>query len=420
MTMDEEFEQILKQLLPVIEPVLQKQRITETEPGPIVGDFETFLDFITPHNVFAAGKNNLLPMNALAELNARMTRPIEIRLKRPMQKSYPNLQGLFLLARASGIMRVQRVKTGALLVLDSRAMASWTSLNPTEKYFALLEAWWLRASMEMVGERSGRGAGFQHDLLMRINNLPSEGLKVDKKESEYLPYWGLHHISLMDMFGLAHVKHGEPQEGKGWIISEIKRTEFGQALTQLIWLGFPFRRVLDIAFGEDDDGETKAGGAIVFDSYRELMSPYFPEWQNSLTLPQEVEYRDGLFTFKISLGKLWRRIVIPANLTLEDLNNAIQRAIKFDNDHLHCFIYKDPFGRSIRVNHPYMDDPPFSDQTRIGDTPLRPGETMKYIFDFGDNWQFDILLEAIDPPNPKVKEARVIESHGKAPNQYGW
>jgi len=44
---------------------------------------------------------------------------------------------------------------------------------------------------------------------------------------------------------------------------------------------------------------------------------------------------------------------------------------------------------------------------------------MKYIFDFGDNWQFDILLEAIDPPNPKVKEAKIIESHGKAPRQYG-
>jgi hypothetical protein len=127
--MDEELEHISEQLLPVIEPVLRKQRITETEPGPIAHDFETFLDFIASQNVFASGKNDLLPMSALAELNARMTRPIEIRLKRPVQKSYPNLQGLFLLARASGIMRIQRVKPGALLVLDSQAMASWTSLN---------------------------------------------------------------------------------------------------------------------------------------------------------------------------------------------------------------------------------------------------------------------------------------------------
>ncbi len=412
-------DKIADQLSPVIESVLREQRITETEPGPVVRDFETFIGFIASQNVFAGGKNDLLPMNALAELNARMTRPIEFRLKRPVQKSYPNLQGLYLMARASGIMRVERVKTGVLLVLDSQAMASWMGLNPTEKYFALLEAWWLRATMEMVGEQVGRDSRFQTDVLMRIQNLPREGLKVDKKQMGWLPFWGLQNIALMDMFGLAHVEHGEPQEGKGWIISEIKRTEFGQALAQLIWFGFPFRRLLDMSFGEGNEGKKNNGGQIVFDSYRELLSPYFPEWQNSLTLPPDVEYRDGLFTFKVSLGKLWRRIVIPANLTLEDLNNAIQRAIKFDNDHLHCFEYKDRFGHTVRVYHHLMEEPPFSDQTRIGDAPLRPGETMKYLFDFGDNWQFDILLEAIDPPNPQVKEAKIIESHGKAPRQYG-
>ncbi|MGH9768237.1 MAG: plasmid pRiA4b ORF-3 family protein [Blastocatellia bacterium] len=417
--MKREFDEIAKQLLPVIEPVLREQRITETEPGSVAREFETFIGFIASRNVFASGKNDLLPMSALAELNARMTRPIEIRLKRPMQKSYPNLHGLYLMARASGIMRVARVKTGALLILDSQAMASWTSLNPTEKYFALLEAWWLRATMEMVGERGGRGAGFQTDVLMRIHNTPPEGLKVDKKQAEWLPYWGLHNIALMGMFGLARIEHGPAQEGKGWIISEIKRSEFGDALAHLIWSGFPFGRVFDIAFGGDDEGRKNSGGQIIFDSYRELLAPYFPEWQNSLTLSPGADYRDGVFTFKVSLGKVWRRIVIPANLTLMSLNNAIQRAFDFDNDHLHCFIYKDRFGRAVSVNHYYMDEPPYSDQTLIGETPLRPGETMKYVFDFGDNWQFDILLEAIDPPNPKVMEARIIESRGKAPKQYG-
>ncbi|MGH9840011.1 MAG: hypothetical protein ACREEM_14605 [Blastocatellia bacterium] len=74
-------------LLPAIEPVLRGQQITETEPGPVVRDFEAFMDFFASRDVLAGGKNDLLPMAALAELNARMTRPIEIRLKRPMQKS---------------------------------------------------------------------------------------------------------------------------------------------------------------------------------------------------------------------------------------------------------------------------------------------------------------------------------------------
>jgi hypothetical protein len=405
-----------KQLPPEIERVLREQRITETEPGPVVRDFNTLLDFIASHNVPAGGKNQLLPMDALAALNARMTRPIEVRLKRPMQKSYPNLQGLYLMARASGLMRVERFKTGALLVLDGPAMASWTGLNPTGQYFALLEAWWLRATMEIVGERSGRGAGLQTEVLSLWQSVPAEGLKIDKVEAQHLPYWGLHNLALLDMFGLWRVEHGEPQEGKGWAIAEIKRTEFGEALRFLMMLGFPFDRVIEIAFSED---RQRAGGAIVFDSYRELMLPYFPEWQNSLTLPPREDFRDGVFTFKVSLGEVWRRIAIPADLTLASLNNAIQRAFGFDNDHLHYFKYKDRFGHAVFVKHYYMDEPPYSTEVRIGETPLHPGEAMAYVFDFGDNWQFDILLEAIDPPKPEMERAEIIESHGKAPEQYG-
>ncbi|MGH9840010.1 MAG: plasmid pRiA4b ORF-3 family protein [Blastocatellia bacterium] len=158
---------------------------------------------------------------------------------------------------------------------------------------------------------------------------------------------------------------------------------------------------------------------MVFDAYREAILPYFPEWQNSLTLPPSGEPRDGLFTFKVSLGKIWRRIVVPGHSSLESLQSTIQHAYDFDNDHLHCFIYKDRFGRTVWVKHYDMDEPPFSDQVTIGDTPLRPGDTMQYLFDFGDRWEFGVLLEAIDPPDPQIKGAEIIESHGKAPKQYG-
>jgi hypothetical protein len=43
---------------------------------------------------------------------------------------------------------------------------------------------------------------------------------------------------------------------------------------------------------------------------------------------------------------------------------------------------------------------------------------MRFVYDFGDNWRFKIELERIDPPNAKIKKPRVLESHGKAPQQY--
>jgi hypothetical protein len=238
---------------------------------------------------------------------------------------------------------------------------------------------------------------------------------------QWLTYGSLLNIALKEMFGLVHVVHGEPQQGTGWIISEVKPTEFGRALSQLISFGFPFQDPFDSLFeedDEDDDSQRNTGGQIVFDTYRELLAPYFPEWQNSFTLSPDAKYRDGIFTFKVSLGKIWRRIAIPAGLTLLDLNDAIQHAFRFDNDHLHSFIYKDHFGKDVSVNHFLDDEPPYSNQIRIGDTPIRPGQRMNYIFDYGDYWEFEILLEAIEPPDPEMKSAKIIESQGKAPRQY--
>jgi hypothetical protein len=144
-------------LSPKLEQVLREQQITETEPGTILHDFEAFLEFIATNQIITSGKNHLLPLACLALLNARMAQPIESRLKRPQQKSYPHLHGLYLLARATGLMRVQKHQKDAVLVVDSAAMESWIGLNHTERYFALLEAWFNRASLEMVGERSGWG-----------------------------------------------------------------------------------------------------------------------------------------------------------------------------------------------------------------------------------------------------------------------
>jgi hypothetical protein len=65
-----------------------------------------------------------------------------------------------------------------------------------------------------------------------------------------------------------------------------------------------------------------------------------------------------------------------------------------------------------------MELPPFADQVRIGDLPLEPGASMTYLYDFGDNWEFDVQLEAINPPDNKIKKAKILEIHGDAPQQY--
>ena len=129
--------------------------------------------------------------------------------------------------------------------------------------------------------------------------------------------------------------------------------------------------------------------------------------------------REGRFIFRVSLGKVWRLIAMPADATLVDLVDWVLRSVEFDDqDHLYEFIYRDRLGAEARAFHPAMDEGPWADAIPIGTLPIEPGQTMQLVYDFGDNWKFTIKLERVDPPGGKAKAPRILESHGKAPEQY--
>ena len=400
--------------------ILREHHIDEEGPGTILKDFETLLDFVRTESPSVSKKNNLLPMKTLPSLNARMAKPFNIVLKRPRQKSFSNLHGLYLLFRSSGLSRVEGQGSKLSLALDDTVLTSWQSLNPTEKYFTLLEILSLRSAPETIGESRGGlwGNNFLFTWRDFFNRLPEKGMDIagDAREETRLSYRpGLLFLALMELFGFVTIEHGEPEPGKGWRILSIRKTTFGEALLQIF---FPSSStavdaVMEIIFsyGDLDTDPQKFG------EFQPLLQNYFPEWQNNLELPH-IEIREGTYTFKVSLGRAWRRIVIPGDFVLDTLSAVILNAFDFDHDHLYSFIYKNSVGRTVEVNHPYIDEEPYADKVMIQQVPLRVGASMTFLFDFGDNWEFNVQLEKIEPVDPQLKEAKVIESHGEAPEQY--
>src|SRR5689334_4871600 len=114
---------------------LLEQVIDTERPGPILRDFRTVLDFVGAKGVKAAGKYHLLPIESIGELDARLSRPLRLELKRPQLRSHPYLWGLHLLLRASGLSRLEGVGARTRLVLNPPLLAQWDSLNSTEQYF---------------------------------------------------------------------------------------------------------------------------------------------------------------------------------------------------------------------------------------------------------------------------------------------
>ena len=397
------------------ERLLLKTTLDENGPGTILRDFEAFLAFVEEGELPLTGTHQLR-RQVLADLNARLAHPLQIGLTRPLQKSYPHVNGLYLLLRASGLTFVQGTDRKPLLAVDEVVRQVWDSLNPTERYCTLLETWLVRGHPEIIGER-GRGwfrvPDTFHQVQWFFQQIPQKGLQIagNKDAEDSLRYWpGLHNLALLELFGLVEVRHGPPEQGKGWSIETVECTSWGDALLAALHAGF-FGDVGNILAVESEE---KARFGVL----QQALQPYFPDWRENISVP-EWTFREGAHVFKVSLGKIWRRIAIPARLTLDDLASAILNAVRFDHDHLYEFSYRNRFGVKDKAHHPYSDEGPAADEVAIGDVPLRVGQTMTFLFDFGDMWEFDVALEQVDPES-KIQKPVVLEKHGTPPQQYRW
>ncbi len=395
---------------------LGQQTIDPAGPGSILNDFAGLLDFIGSDRIKVSKKNHLLPMRSLAALNAQLTHPIELGLKRPRQMSYPHLNGLYLLLRVTGIAHIEGTVSQPCLILDDEILSMWTDLNPTERYFSLLEAWLMRSNPDILGESSRFFSALHHvniwaNFFRSIANQSLDTAWSDDDPPYVRYYLGLYNLGLLELFGLISVRRGVPQPGKGWRIDGVARTLFGEALLALLLdhTSENHDAFLQYAIGDEMD--------VPIGVLQPAIQPYFPAWQNSLIVP-ESEFQDGLYIFKVHLGRTWRQIAIPGSLSLEELSDTILKAYAFDHDHLYQFTYVNRFGAVKEINHPYMDESPWAPDVLIGDLGLKPGVTMGYWYDFGDDWRFALTLERIDSVGAEVAQASILKEYGEAPEQY--
>jgi len=406
-----DFSEALGTLAPEQQQLFRDTAIHEDGPGTILRDFQALLDFVGIDGIRVAGKHKLLPMKLLGELNARLARPLELRLKRPQLRSYPNIQGLYLLLRATGLAQVQHSGAKACLTLAPETLECWRGLNPTERYFTLLEAWMLHARPEMVGERRGRGWVFLHECLTAWQYITMRRRILAVREPSRPRMLGIgtdyYHLALMEMFGLVALRHAPPAKGAAWRPARVKPLPFGDAVFAL----------LTGALFSSEVEEALESGKVVFGRWQPLFQPFYPEWRSHLRVPRP-KFRKGVFVFKASLGKVWRRIAVPARGNLDDLAGWILESFDFDRDHLYCFTYKGRWGAEVRVDGPHCPEGLCTLDVRVGDLPLPVGGEMTFLFDFGDDWLFDVKLDRIDPPDRRRTRPTLLDAQGDAPPQY--
>ncbi|MEK7658767.1 MAG: hypothetical protein AAB352_02760 [Patescibacteria group bacterium] len=126
--------------------------------------------------------------------------------------------------------------------------------------------------------------------------------------------------------------------------------------------------------------------------------------------------------------KVWRSIAILDSQSLYNLAEEIVNAFGFDFDH--CFGFFDNLDSwtKAKVKYELFADTPETrlenpnsksvEKTKIQQVFTNVGDKMLFLFDYGDNWEFIVELKIIEKPDFKKLYPLLLESAGKAPEQY--
>jgi putative DNA-invertase from lambdoid prophage Rac len=95
---------------------------------------------------------------------------------------------------------------------------------------------------------------------------------------------------------------------------------------------------------------------------------------------------------------IWRRLLVPASMTLAKLHDVLQTAMGWHDCHMHEFRAGERhFGRPDPEDISMGMQVENERNIRLSSVLRRPGAKLIYTYDFGDNWEHAIVLEKLLP-----------------------
>jgi len=124
-----------------------------------------------------------------------------------------------------------------------------------------------------------------------------------------------------------------------------------------------------------------------------------------------------IYQIKVTLCEskppIWRRILVPSDITLAKLHRILQAVMGWYDAHLHQFIVG-----GVYYGVPDPDDfIEIKSERRVRLNQIVAGEKSKftYEYDFGDSWEHELLVEKIVPPENGVRYPVCIKGKRACP-----
>lgn len=106
-------------------------------------------------------------------------------------------------------------------------------------------------------------------------------------------------------------------------------------------------------------------------------------------------------TLKDSQPPIWRRVQVPGDVSLAKLHRIIQEVMGWSDSHLHQFL--------VGATYYGVPDPDDLSETkneksvRLGELVTKPRQRLLYEYDFGDDWEHEVVVEKILDADPGVR-----------------
>jgi hypothetical protein len=449
--------------------------ISYSFPTPLLEDVARFVEYIESTNT-EINPTGTIAGSHLMRLNERMSVRADGELtSRTQERFYPYIYMIKTLFLQVGLVEVIEQKKGKSLLKATPTMQEFKELSAAEQYFFLVETFLVECDWESIVEVFSLGrvvfgmtslCASEATSMIRAGDklAPSKRGDNPTTQNPFFSTWRMEPlVQFGEFFGWWTTEKASEKEYKDYslttnrfLASSLTFTEFGAAILGVFALKrnyFRWNKAFRLLeFGEQapvpgaPTGKSKGSilsllgfsrtpkddefgylanvpykkGEQFYEAFVPLVVPNTLTKTLTTGLNEPHKNRAGTHIFKVSLDKLtWRRIALSHVHTLDHLHKTIQSAFKMDDDHLYAF-----FMDGKRWSHkaaywsPRSHDKPSANKAMIGELVLRENKKFLYLFDFGDEWHFDVVFEGVDTGMKAPMRPVVVESVGKAPTQY--
>jgi hypothetical protein len=442
----------------------------------ILSDFNRFLDYVVQNPSLNLTKDKcVLRSKDLMAINDRLHFKAPMVTPKSQQKAYGVISAFFYISTASQIVFVkENIDKGVVeLLVNEAKIREYDALTDAEKYFSLLEAFWCYIDWDVAFDcrsfydnefytklikypegklvtiedrelkRKGALRGPSHINIAEV--FEAFGLftmvwdeNLDKRPSSYrFPYatvtplaWGKALLPILLEKRPAYIWHNlDPfQDDRAYDLSDYEDEEDEEMPS--LFASFLKGDINQTIEGDDDDDDDDDDeNDTIEGNFADVFMPVLEGQKIEKSLfPLKREMVKGTYLIKVALGKdLYRVLSVGSEHTFQDLHWAIQKAYKFDDDHLYTFYmngndraqtgdrFADPRGLAYG-----LDGQKPANAFMVGEAGLWVGKQFTYLFDYGHSWYFYITVLSIEVGNKEPKAIKVIETKGKAPKQYSY